>query len=319
MEKKYDIIVIGEICQDLLVSGLRPDVMDLPMQKVESMQFALGGDGANESSVLAKLGDHIAFLGRIGTDSRGEMLMQYLHGAGVDTSLVVRREDCRNLGCIVAMKTDGTHTFLVEMGRDFQLTLEDIDLEAVRSARAVCAGSLYDVGELEVKGLDLVFDEARRAGALTFADTNNDLHGRGPRAFDYLYPYIDYLVPSYEEGVYITGEQDPEKMAAFFLEKGAGHVLVKMGAKGSFFMDRSESFYTPAFDVVPVNTTGCGDNFIAGFMHSILKGWSHREAALFANGTGGLNSQGIGASLYVRSEAHVLEFMKTHRQKNSPQ
>ena len=99
-------------------------------------------------------------------------------------------------------------------------------------------------------------------------------------------------------------------MAEYFLDRGVGSVVIKLGSRGSFFKNARERFYTDPYSVKPVDTTGCGDNFTAGFIHAYLKGQSMRECMQFASAAGALNSQGLGASSYIRSEQMVLDFMK---------
>ena len=124
------------------------------------------------------------------------------------------------------------------------------------------------------------------------------------------------MVPSWDEAAYVTGLEDERKMADWFLERGAGNVIIKLGSRGSLFRNREESFYTDPYEVTPVDTTGCGDNFTAGFIHAYLKGESMRDCVQFASAAGALNSLGLGASSYIRSEQMVLDFMeKTPRKK----
>lgn len=91
--------------------------------------------------------------------------------------------------------------------------------------------------------------------------------------------------------------------------------MLKLGAQGCFFKNTEERFFTDPFVVSPVDTTGCGDNFAAAFIHGILKGMTHKECTEFACGAGALNSQGIGAHMVIRSEQQVLDFMKNIKAK----
>ena len=118
------------------------------------------------------------------------------------------------------------------------------------------------------------------------------------------------MVPSWDEASYVTGLDQEEKMADYFLERGAGNVIIKLGRDGSFFKNAQERFYMDSYDVKPVDTTGCGDNFTAGFIHAYLKGLPMRDCVRFASASGALNALGLGASSYIRSEKMVLDFME---------
>ena len=83
-----------------------------------------------------------------------------------------------------------------------------------------------------------------------------------------------------------------------------------------FFKNKEERFFMDPYEVTPIDTTGCGDNFAASFIHGILKGMSHKECAEFACGAGGLNSQAIGAHMHIHSEEQIRDFMsKTAKRK----
>jgi sugar/nucleoside kinase (ribokinase family) len=120
----------------------------------------------------------------------------------------------------------------------------------------------------------------------------------------------DYFMPSYSESRKLTGETEPEKMVEKFLDKGAGTVIIKMGAEGCFIMNKNEQHMLPAYDVKVIDTTGCGDNFVSGFITGLLEGWDLQRCGLFANAMGSLNSMGLGACSVTKTKGEVLEFME---------
>ena len=89
------------------------------------------------------------------------------------------------------------------------------------------------------------------------------------------------------------------------------NVVLKLGGEGCFFKNAEKRFYTDPFKIKPMDTTGCGDNFVAAFVHCLLKGMEPEDCAEFACAAGALNSQGLGAHLYIESEQQILDFMKT--------
>lgn len=92
-------------------------------------------------------------------------------------------------------------------------------------------------------------------------------------------------------------------------------MVLKIGAEGCFFKNAEKRFFTDPYEITPVDTTGCGDNFVAAFLHGLLKGMGPEECAEFACGAGALNSQGIGAHLHIRSEAQIREFMASAKKR----
>ena len=142
------------------------------------------------------------------------------------------------------------------------------------------------------------------------------MDGIGPDVIKNVYPHTDYLIPSLDEAVYMTGKKNPDEIADWFLSQGVKNVMLKLGGEGCFFKNKEERFFMDPYEVTPVDTTGCGDNFAASFIHGILKGMSHKECAELACGAGGLNSQAIGAHMHIHSEEQIRDFMsKTTKRK----
>ena len=314
--KTYDVICIGQTVQDIIITEVPENALSGDCDTVLAKDLVLtsGGDAVNEASMLAKLGNRAALLTRLDNRSVGDMVYNDLKENGVDTSLILRADDCRTFSTVIVVKPDGSHSFLRGPGRNCALTLPEIDLALLGQTRMVTAASLFGLSGLDRNGIDVIFREAQKAGAITVADMNFDEEGLGPDAVAGVYPYTDYLMPSLDEAVYVTGKKDPDAIADFFLEAGVGHVILKLGGEGSFFKDKKERFFTDPHKVTPLDTTGCGDNYVAAFFHFLLKGKSHRECAQFASAAGALNSLGIGAHHHIKNEQQVLEFMETAQQ-----
>lgn len=310
-QKEFDVICLGQVTQDIVMTNLELDTEKFFQNATcaEELIFTSGGDAVNESVTLARLGDKSALLARLDCSAVGNMILEDIQKY-VDTSLLVRVEDCRVPSVVVAIQPGGEHYFLLGPSRNYGLEPEDIDFSIFERTKVVSAASLYSLGVMDGEGIRMVFKKAKEYGAVTVADLNTDIKSLGPRAFDDLYKDIDYLLPSFEEAEYVTGKSELPDMAEFFLEKGAKHVVIKCGSKGAYYQDAEDAFQTEAFSVEAVDTTGCGDNFVAGFIHGLLKGWSHRECVRFACAAGAVNALSYGGHLGVTGEAQVLEFIE---------
>lgn len=101
-------------------------------------------------------------------------------------------------------------------------------------------------------------------------------------------------------------------MAAFFHERKVRNVAIKLGAKGAFFSEESGvTYYLPTYlGVNPVDTTGAGDAFCAGFLAGLAQGWSPKQSGQLANAVGTHCIMKVGASTGVLSLAEVLTFME---------
>ena len=244
-EKKYDAICIGQIVQDILVTNIPEEALTsgISTYMADQLLMAGGGDAVNEAAALSRLGDTAALLGRVDRGDVGNMICGDLERCGVNQDLLIRPDDCRSMSVIVVVKPSGEHSFFLGPGENDSLQRKDIDLSVFTQARAVLAGSLYILGELDENGIVEIFKTAKESGAVTIADMTFDTKKLGPHHFDSLYPYVDYCMPSFEEASYVTGEKDPDAMADALLQRGAKHVLIKLGGEGCFFKDREKILY----------------------------------------------------------------------------
>lgn len=309
-QKKYNIICIGQLIQDILVVNIPEDALTRYSTLADELILSSGGDAANECCTIARLGSEVTLYAKVEKGPAGDSLISNMRSEGINPRFILQADDCTTPTAIVVIKPDGEHSFIIKEGKNYGLLPEDVDLDVIRSARAITAGSLYSLGNLDKGGIITIFQEAQKADVLTFADMDHDNYSLGNKIFEDLYPHIDYLIPSVDEAVYVTGiSESPKKMAEYFLDRGVKNVLIKLGAKGSYFRNREKSFYTEPYEVTPKDTTGCGDCFTGGFVHRIMSGDSLEDAVLFATACGGMNSLGYGGHLYIQSEAHVREFM----------
>ena len=140
-------------------------------------------------------------------------------------------------------------------------------------------------------------------------DTAWDGRGRWLEVLAPVLPYADICVPSYEEARMITGESDPPAIARALMSAGVKTVGIKMGDKGCYVRSDDEEHFVPPFQVDPVDATGAGDAWVAGFLTGVVKGRSLRETARLANAVGGLSVTAMGATNGVRSLPETERFM----------
>jgi hypothetical protein len=149
------------------------------------------------------------------------------------------------------------------------------------------------------------FAPAKESGATTTYDLLGIPSPRLAEMIEVCLPYVDYFMPNYEESIMISGLKDRRDILRYFLDRGARHVVLKLGAGGSCvgFYDggRLQEIRTASFKVPVVDSTGCGDAYNAGFIKGLSLGWSLEEASRLAS-LGRLTIQGLG------SDAGIVDF-----------
>lgn len=308
--KRWDVLCVGIVNLNMVFRPVPMDMMGRDVTLADSLENLCGGDAVNQAVTLSRLGLRAAVAGKIGADAVGEMIRRQLGERGVDASVLATDPEAASGVCIVMVRPDGSRNFLSYRGALERFCPADFELGLAGEARAVSIGSMFALRELDGPGVGEILCRARRLGALTFADTKADTYGIGYQAVRGTIGHLDYFLPSYDEAAAMSGEKDPARMAELFLGDGAGHVVIKLGEQGVYARARGEAGrYFPAWRADVVDTTGAGDNFVAGLIAAVLEGGSFADSIRFASGVAAVSVGSLGAHGGVRSRGQVEEFL----------
>ncbi len=314
MEKKYDILCIGLVNVNLLVKPADKGIFDRDVTLVEEISSIPGGDATNEAVVMARLGNKVGLMGKVGDDDFGRIILQSLHKDGVNAENIKIDKNARTSACAVLIKNDGSRNFATFRGANSVFSINDIDLSEISKARTVNIGSMFALKQLDGHGARTIFKRARESGVITAADMKADTYNIGFEGIKNVICHTDYFLPSYDEAAYLTGEKNPERMARALLNAGAGTVVIKLGKDGCYIKSASESHSLRPYDVEVEDTTGAGDNFVAGFLTGVIKGWGLEKCGRFANAVASISVQKTGATTAVKSMEQVEEFLKSRNE-----
>ncbi len=114
------------------------------------------------------------------------------------------------------------------------------------------------------------------------------------------YPIFDHLAPAI-----LTGETDPERALRKLRRLNPGVLCMTLGERGSAALEGDRFHAAPAEKVTPVDTTGAGDVFRAGFIYGLLKGWPVPALLRFANAAAAVSCTRLGAIASVPSLEEV--------------
>ena len=162
MDKKYDVICIGQAVQDILTTNVPKDAFmrETNTVKADSLTITTGGDAVNEAIVLSRLGNKASVVVRLDKRNIGDMIYRDLQDENVDVSLVARQDDCENFTSMIFIHPDGDHDFIVGPGCNYTLARSDVDFSVFTQTRAVSAASLFTLGELDTNGIAEIFQIA---------------------------------------------------------------------------------------------------------------------------------------------------------------
>ncbi|MBO5998300.1 MAG: carbohydrate kinase family protein [Lachnospiraceae bacterium] len=310
-----DLVCIGTALVDSIIRGFDPVPVSASGFTAASGSLNVGGEAVNQAMAAAKLGLRTSILCRLGNDGAGSMVRAALEEAGVSTGLIIFSDDAPTPVTTMFVNEDGSRKSVTNGSHRYNFHPEKY-MDTAAGARAVSLGSLF---RAPFDDPGIIYDVLSRAagqtdrGTFVFADTK--LPNFTKLTLDDIkdsLPLIDYITPNEDEAGYYSGKDTPEEMADVFLDRGVKNVIVKLGAKGCYFKNADRSFLLPPYRIDAVDATGAGDNFMAGFIYSILNGSSDHEALKFANACGAICTMATGAAAGLKSAGQVLAFMKNN-------
>lgn len=305
--KDINVVCIGVMLVDLPLGPVNENLFTRESTVVDHIQLTTGGDALNEAIIISRLGHSSALIGQIGKDMLGDFIIKRCEVDGVDHDSVIRDANISTRINIVLIKEDGERHFIKSLNTGASsFRNEDINYNLIKKARVVSLASIFASKLRDNKVILNILKTAKENSATTFADMVPMCNGE---TLDFLVeslPYLDYFLPNLEEAKMLTGETTPDSIADCLLGYGVKNVVIKMGKKGCFIKNRENRFTIPAIKANVVDTTGAGDNFVAGFITAYLDGKSIVECGEYANVVAAVSTESVGGITGVKNK-QVIE------------
>ncbi|OUQ28494.1 hypothetical protein B5E77_01690 [Lachnoclostridium sp. An131] len=305
----YDITVIGAAILDVLAHPVSPSNLNSRSWPAEGVSMTVGGDAANEATILARLGKKVNLITKLGDDMAGRLLLSHFEQNGVSVRDSVIEKGLDTGINIVLVHEDAERSFITNKNGSLRkLSLSDIPYEALKKSPIFSFASIFVSPLFDVPAMAALFRSVKESGGLLCADMTRCKNGETLEDIRPILSYIDYLFPNYEEAKAVSGQDTPEAIADAFLACGLSCIVLKLGSKGCFLKNRQTAALIPACPGTRcIDTTGAGDNFAAGFLYALSEGMSPIECARFASATASIAVESVGACTGVRSLTQVME------------
>lgn len=295
MKPNNQILVVGDANVDLvgLTPGYPAEGDDVGLS---DLQWVSGGAGVNVAAALAWLGAPTRFLTRVGRDLAAESALAAARAAGVDLAPVQVDPHLATGLCFVAVSPGGARTFFSFRGANVALTAPPATLFDQVAWLHVAGHALLE-GRQRDTTLDLI-DQANQRGIGVPLDLCPPLvrvHGAE----------ITALLPQF---TIVFGNE--EEVGALSIAAPPPILVLKRGARGCLTLAAAERIDLAALPVAALDTTGCGDAFVAGFLAAYRRELPLRRCALLANALGALVATVAGAAIPPR--ATIQTFLAAH-------
>jgi len=292
-EKQFDVVVIGEINPDLILTGDVAPVFGQVEKLIDSANLTIGSSAVIFACGIARLGLKTTFIGKVGNDNFGQFMTDSMHKLGIDTSGVVVDHNVQT-GLTIIFSAGNDRAILTYAGAMHDLKFSDIDQDLIRRARHLHLGSYYMQDGL-IPDVPQLFDIAREQGLTISLDTNYDPLEKWNGNLPEVLKRTDIFLPNVTECIAIAHRNNLDQSLEY-LSGFAKTVVVKMGRDGATARSGNEIVKAASIPVDVVDTVGAGDSFDAGFIYGHLKGWEMAKALKLAVVCGSLSTRQAGGT-----------------------
>jgi sugar/nucleoside kinase (ribokinase family) len=304
--REFDIVVVGELNPDLLLSGQVTPAFGQAEQLIAAAELTIGSSAAIFACGAARLGLRVAFIGKIGPDHFGRFMRDALAERGIDISGIIE-DPAQRTGLSVILNRGEDRAILTYSGAISALRFAEIPDELLTRAGHLHLASYYLQEALRPE-VPALFEKAHRLGLSTSLDPNYDPAERWT-GLDEVLPRTDIFLPNAAECCAIARQPDVTA-AARLLAASAGSVVVKLGAQGALLQQGTQSWTALSLPMEVRDTVGAGDTFDAGYLYGYLAGWEPLQTLRFAAVCGALSTRQAGGTAAQPTLAEALPYLE---------
>ncbi len=266
-----DVVALGELLIDFAAKST--DEAGYP-----TMAANPGGAPGNFLAALNAYGRKTAFLGKVGTDAFGRLLLGTLREAGIETKGIVSDDSVFTTLAFVTFDGNGDRSFSFarKPGADTQLKWEEIDTSLIDEAKVFHFGTLSLTDEPVRSATQKAVAYAKKAGKLITCDPNLRLPlWPSPEAAKeqmlWSLHQADVVKISDNEVEFLWGCTPEEGADKLLREFGVSLAMVTLGPDGCLLKTKNASFRAACPKVHPIDTTGAGDIFGGSALSRLLE------------------------------------------------
>ena len=275
-----------------------------------------GGDSQNVAIAAARQGASAGYLTGVGQDWMGDAFLDLWKSEGVDASRVTRHPTAPT-GVSFVTHSEAGHKFdyLRKNSAASLMTPDTLAADYIAGARVFHLSAIGQaISDSARETCHAAIGVARKAGVKISYDTNLRMRlwelDVARKLIDATIARCDIALPSLDDSRQLTGLEEPEAIADYYLGLGAPLVALKMGADGALIATHERKIRIAPHKVEAVDATGAGDTFDGAFLTRLLAGDDAETAARYANVAAALSTTGYGAVTPMPRAADVLTVLK---------
>ena len=289
MTKKFSVFTLGDalITFDPTETG--------PLRYVPGFTRKVGGAELNFAIGCARLGLHTRWASRLGGDEFARVIYNFARGEGVDMANVEFVKGYPSSLNFKEVREDGSGKTFYYRYQSPILTMvpDDIKEEMFEDIDLVhLTGVFLAIDPKNLAITKRVLEIAKKNNITVAFDPNIRLKlwtlERAQAVYQEVFPFVDILLTGLDEIELIMGDSSSEALEDLAKRYNIQQLVVKDGGNGAKVLNNQIWYEKEAFSVKPIDTVGAGDGFDAGYVYSVLNGFSPEKALEFANAVGAL-------------------------------
>jgi len=303
--KQVNIVGLGEVVLDWVAEVPH---FPKPDEKIDALSenYFPGGVTANYLVAIARLECRCGFIGAVGDDSYGDLLIDDFLKENVDTSYIVRKRNKKTpVNFIFVAKGEKSIIQSPHM-QTTKLDVEELQESSIADSKLLHTTMIHQ--KLTEKALEI----AKNNEVKVSIDLESQIALRGWDKLKKILLKADILLPNKEGAKLITNSNTPQKAAKILVKKGIPVVIITLGKNGALLTTKNYQKRIPAYKIENVvDTTGAGDTFSGAFSLAYwIKGWDLEKSCKFANAAASLKIQKLGARTGMPNNQEIFDFLK---------
>lgn len=243
------------------------------------MRLGFGGAESNVAIGVARLGGSAAWIGRLGADEIGDLILRELRAEGVTAHAVRDTAAPTALMLKTRPQPGASHVTYYRKGQaGSRLSPDDLPADVIRGAAVLhVTGISAGLGAGPRAAAHAAIDIAREAGVVVSFDVNHRSAlwqdpAEAAAAYRELAARADVVFAGSDEAEMLTGAAQTDAQLDGVLALGARHAVVKLGEQGAVEATADARIARPAYTVPVIDTVGAGDAFVAGWLFELTRG-----------------------------------------------
>ena len=271
--------------------------------------YGPGGKGSNQAVAASKLGGKVNFLTKIGKDKYADIALNLYKKLNINRKYILKSKDHPTgvAGIFINNKT-GENSINVISGASNKITINEIkkNIDIIKNSNIFLTQleTPYEITSFALQKAKLFKLTTILNPAPAMKILNKDFKN------------IDFFTPNETEASYYYGKKilnnnDIKKAAKFFLKKGVKNVIITLGSKGLYFLNKEQNFFLKAYKLKKkvIDTTGAGDAFNGALAFALSQNYTIKKSIYFSNKVAAISTtkEGAANSMPTKKEMSKIE------------